>query len=479
MQTLGQFTNQTDIGDILHAGTCQYDAASQSYTIAGAGDDMWFAHDDCTFVWRRHNGNLITTARAAFTGDAVHIRRKFGWMARAGLALDDAFVAAVVHGNGILALQFRRAKGAMLEEVRMPLVGADVFQLERNGDSWIMSAAQHGQPFTSARIDGVALAGDLHLGLFVCSHAADHIEPLRADNVRIVTPAGPEFVRFKDPFGSNLEVLDVETGARAIVYSSDDVFEAPNWTHDGAALIYNADGRLVRFDLASGVNTLIDTGACVHNNNDHVISFDGAMLAISDMNAAMTESRIYTVPVGGGAPNLVTPLSPSFLHGWSPDGKYLVYAAYRNGDFDVYRIPAGGGEEVRLTDAPGLDDGPEYTPDGRFIYFNSVRNGGMQIWRMLADGSDQQQLTVDEYNNWFAHISPDGGRLAFVSYLPGEAEPGDHPAAKRCYLRMTPLHGGAIKVIAYLYGGQGSMNVPSWSPDGRRLAFVSNSVPPM
>ncbi len=202
MHTFSQFTDQTDIGDILHAGACHYDAASQSYTISGAGEDMWFAHDDCTFVWRRQHGNVIATARASFTGDAVHIRRKFGWMARAGLALDDAFVAAVVHGNGILGLQFRRAKGAMLEEVRMPLIGADVFQLERAADSWIMSAAQFGQPFTSVRIDGVTLADDLHLGIFVCSHAANHVEQLHVEDVRIVTPVGPGFVRFKDPFSS-------------------------------------------------------------------------------------------------------------------------------------------------------------------------------------------------------------------------------------------------------------------------------------
>jgi len=354
-----------------------------------------------------------------------------------------------------------------------------VFQLERRGDSWIMSAAQFGQPFSSVCADGIALDGEQHLGLFVCSHAASHVERLQVEAVRIVTPAGPGFVRYKDPFGSHLEVLDVDTGKRTILYSRDDVFEAPNWTHDGQALIYNAGGRLYRFDLSTHTHTPIDTGNCIHNNNDHVISFDGRMLAISDMNAEQTKSLIYTVPVGGGTPKLVTPNSPSFLHGWSPDGKYLVYAALRNGDFDVFRIPSDGGMEEQLTVAPGLDDGPEYTPDGRFIYFNSVRSGGMQIWRMAADGSDQQQVTVDEYNNWFPHISPDGRRVVFVSYLPGEAESGEHPAAKRCYLRMMPLHGGTIKVLAYLYGGQGTMNVPSWSPDGRRIAFVTNSVPPM
>jgi len=208
-----------------------------------------------------------------------------------------------------------------------------------------------------------------------------------------------------------------------------------------------------------------------------VLSFDGNWLAISSHGEADGLSRVYTVPVGGGQPKLITPKGPSYLHGWSPNGKFLVYTGQRNGQYDIYRIPVEGGEEEQLTNTPGLNDGPEYTPDGRYIYFNSVRSGGMQIWRMRPDSSGQEQLTDDEYNNWFPHISPDGKWVVFISYLVGEVMPGDHPAAKRVYLRLMPLDGGMPKVLAYLYGGQGTMNVPSWSPDGNQLALVSNMVP--
>jgi TolB protein len=183
---------------------------------------------------------------------------------------------------------------------------------------------------------------------------------------------------------------------------------------------------------------------------------------------------VYTVPVGGGTPRRVTPLGPSYLHGWSPDGRFLLYTGQRDGEFDIYRIPAEGGEEVRLTTTRGLDDGSEYSPDGRWIYFNSVRSGTMQIWRMRPDGSAPEQVTDDGFNNWFPHVSPDGRWIVYLSYMPDVA-PSDHPWYKHVYLRLMPAAGGPSRVIAYVYGGQGTINVPSWSPDSRRVAFVSNT----
>jgi TolB protein len=126
------------------------------------------------------------------------------------------------------------------------------------------------------------------------------------------------------------------------------------------------------------------------------------------------------------------------MHGWSPDGKFLCFAAsvIRNTMFTVY--PVAGGPEERLTTSPGLDDGPEYTPDGKYIYFNSVRSGLMQVWRMKADGSEQTQITNDDNNNWFPHVSPDGKWIVYITFLKNEVEPGDHPFYKHVYLRVMP-----------------------------------------
>jgi Tol biopolymer transport system component len=485
---IGQFESQSDVGQLHHAGSCEYDPAQQVYTIASAGANIWGEHDDFHFVWRRFHGDFIVTMRAGFLGAGANPHRKLGWMARASLDSSSAQVCTGIHGDGLVSLQFRRTQGGQTEEVKAPLNGADVIQLERKGNTYSLSAAHYGEPFTTVQASQIDLGKEIYLGLFVCSHEDDVVEKAAFRDVRIVAPVMEGFERGKDPFASRLEILDIVSGHRQIVYSRDDVFEAPNWTRDGKALIFNSQGRLFRFDLETKTPALIETGEIVRNNNDHVLSFDGKMLAISShATTGDYPSLVYTVPVQGGQPKQITATGPSYLHGWSPDGKFLVYTGQRHSVFDIYRIPVEGGAETQLTNLPGLDDGPEYTPDGKYIYFNSVRSGRMQIWRMLAnasmandsmpDGSQPQQLTDDEYNNWFPHISPDGKQMVFVTYLAGEVEPSDHPAAKRVYLRLMPLGGGTPKVVAYLYGGQGTMNVPSWSPDGKKIAFVSNTVP--
>ncbi|HEY9231870.1 MAG TPA: biopolymer transporter TolR, partial [Blastocatellia bacterium] len=294
-------------------------------------------------------------------------------------------------------------------------------------------------------------------------------------NVRVTVPASAHFVPYRDYIGSDLEILDVQTGERKVIYHTNDSMQAPNWTRDGKALIFNRNGRLYRFDLATATAMLLNTDFATHNNNDHVLSFDGKRIGISNHSESdNNKSIIYTLPIQGGKPQRVTAQGHSYLHGWSPDGKYLIYTAERNGDFDIYKIAAAGGGEVNLTRIKGLDDGSEYTPDGKFIYFNSARNRLMQLWRMKPDGSGQEAVTDDEYNNWFPHISPDGQWIAFLSFGKDVA-PTDHPFYKRVYLRLMSISGGKPRVIAYVYGGQGTINVPSWSPDSKRLAFVSNT----
>jgi Tol biopolymer transport system component len=342
-----------------------------------------------------------------------------------------------------------------------------------------MSVARAGDTLPATRVADVPLGDTVSVGLFVCAHNDTVVERGAFRDVRITRPARAGFTPYRDYLGAELELLDVASGDRTRVYRTPHAIQAPNWTRDGRALIYNDDGRLFRFDLASRHPTEIPTGFATRNNNDHVLSFDGRTLGISHHAAEDSgRSAVYTVPLGGGTPRRVTPpLGASYLHGWSPDGRFLVYTGERGGEFDVYRIPAAGGDEVRLTTTLGLDDGAEYSPDERWIYFNSVRSGTMQLWRMRPDGSAPERLTHDGFNDWFPHVSPDGKWVVFLSFLPDVA-PGDHPWYRDVYLRIMPAGGGAPRVLAYVYGGQGTITVPSWSPDSKRVAFVSNTDGP-
>jgi len=274
---------------------------------------------------------------------------------------------------------------------------------------------------------------------------------------------------------SKLEIYNTETGQRTVLKEFPYRIEAPNWTMDGKYLIYNSGGKLYQIDIDQPENDkVINTGFADNCNNDHVLSTGGNRIAISHGTKEDGRSRIYILPLSGGTPTLITPMATSYLHGWSPDEKTLAYCAERNGNYDVYTIPAEGGVETRLTTAEGLDDGPEYSPDGKHIWFNSVRTGLMQVWRMNFDGSEQTQMTVDtERNSWFPHISPDGEKVVFIAYKKGDVAPGDHPPGKNVELRIMPAEGGEPKTLVSLFGGQGTINVNSWSPDSKSFAFVS------
>lgn len=273
---------------------------------------------------------------------------------------------------------------------------------------------------------------------------------------------------------SILEIYDMETRTREILAEFDEVIEAPNWSKDGRSLFFNRGGRMYRFELSTKAVHEIPSDFANRCNNDHVLSPDGTRMAISHA-AEDGKSRIYIMPIEGGVPECVTPNGPSYLHGWSPDGGSLAYCAERNGLYDVYVTSVHGGDsEVRLTVTPGLDDGPEYDPTGRHIWFNSTRSGLMQVWRMNHDGGDQRQMTFDEeWNSWFPHVSPDGRHVVMIAYRKGDLRPDEHLPNKQVELRLMPAEGGAVETLTALYGGQGTINVNSWSPDSRQFAFVS------
>ena len=489
----GLFESHADVGSVLHSGTLEYDAAKGTYTVGGSGENMWSTADAFHFVWKKVTGDVSLAADVSFLGKGGNEHRKAVLMVRQSLEADSAYADVALHGNGMTALQYRDEKGAATREIQTQETQANIagpkrLRIEKRGNFVYLFLGDGGKDlhYSGASIP-VRLQGTYYVGVGVCSHDKDVVEKATFANVDLAADLAPVA---KTTLYSTLERVTIASTVRHVVYVAPERFEAPNWTHDGSSFLFNRNGSIYRLPVSGGEPALIDTGFANRCNNDHGISPDQTSLAISDQSQGDNQSIVYIVPIGGGMPRRITQKSPSYWHGWSPDGKTLAFVGQRNDEFDIYTIPVTGGEETRLTTAKGLDDGPEYSPDGKYIYFNSERTGHMQIWRMRADGSEQEQVTVDDWNNWFPHISPDGAWMVFLSYEP---DVKGHPEKQDVMLRIMTLGDGKasdkktsddkmsdkkISVLAKLFGGQGTINVPSWSPDSEAVAFVSYALVP-
>ena len=495
-QSLGVFTNSGDVGtpSTIGPGSATYDAEKKTYTVAGGGDNMWSTADHFHYVWKKVSGDVMLEASFEFvattpaTGTPAG-HRKACLVIRQTLDPDSIYADAAAHGDGLTSLQWRDAKGAATHEVQATSIGPKRLRIEKRGHYVSMSVAGPGEELHpsggSARVD---FTGEFYVGLAVTAHDTGRIETATFSNVRIGTPPA---VTGRPTLVNTLETISVRSRDRRVAYvvTQPGRIEAPNWFPDNTNTLYfNNGGKLykVRADppgAAGNSSRLttpepVDLGILTRINNDHGVTRDGTLWAISDQSQTVDGERsslVYAVPVGGGPVKRLTDKGSSYFHGWSPDGRTLAYCAQRIGNFDVYTISVDGGAETRLTTADGKDDGPEYSPDGRDIYFNSDRTGTMQIWRMNTDGSQQKPVTKDDVENWFPHISPNGQSMVFLTYAKGA---GDHPENKDVMLRMMDLKTGTIDVLTKLFGGQGTINVSSWSPDSQYVAFVSYQIVP-
>jgi hypothetical protein len=493
--SIGIFDKSEDIGKPKNAGSSTYDQASQAYRLKGSGYNIWFNRDEFQYLYKKIGGDFILTANFEFTSAEGDPHRKIGWMIRESADEGAASVNAVVHGDGLTVLQWRPLRGAYMRDPEDEVFFAKkaVFrtvQLERAGKKVTMRVANWGEPLQEVTTQEMPYMKDSVLaGLFISSHNAERVEEARVWNVRIDKPVPTDFSpnpliqrslkRTPLDVGCRLETMNVFDGNRKVIRESPDRFEAPNWMPDGKKLLFNEKGSLFTIPVEGGTPEKLNTGIADNNNNDHGISFNGKMLAISHQRRGLPGggSTVYVLPLTGGTPKQVTDQTPSYWHGWAPNGKEVTVVGQRNGSniYQLYKVNINTGAETALTsNKSGHADGPEYSPDGKYIYYNANPTGTMQIWRMKPDGSAQEQLTFDEYHNWFPHISPDGKWMTIISF-PIDIEPSSHPSYKQVMLRMMPVAGGAPRVIAFLYGGQGTINVNSWSPDSKHIAFVSNS----
>jgi hypothetical protein len=478
-QTLGIFESQSDVGAVTPPGTAVYDPAAETYTLTSAGANLWGTTDAFHFLWKKMSGDAVLTADISFpeTGGVHNPHRKAILLFRQSLDPGSAYADAALHGVGLTALQFRRDPGAITEDLELSTTAAPRrLRIEKRGDTFTMYLASA----SDAPLHPVGASVQLHLaepfyvGLGLCSHDPDKTEKVVFSHVSIEQPA---------PLPSTLALYstlntigdDRDFHRDVVAYSAQAHFEAPNWTHDGKTLLFDQDGKIMTVSADGGTPQPLDIGDATHCNGSHGLSPDGKLLAISCATPGKPESRVYIVPVTGGTPRLVTEHPNSYWHSWSPDGKTIIFTRPDHGASNIYAISVDGGEEHALTTGAGISDDPDCSPDGRYIYFNSDRGGTMQIWRMHPDGSSPEPITSDDFVNWTPHVSPDGKSIVFISYDMGTT---GHPTNKPIALRVLSLDDRRIHVLFHLTGGSGTMNVPSWAPDSKHLAFVSYQMLP-
>ncbi len=480
---VGVFANSQDIGPVKWAGEAVFHSDSAHYELSGSGANVWGREDAFRFVWRRVSGDAMLTADIEFVGPGKNPHRKAMLMFRQSLDAGAVYVDAALHGDGLTSLQYRDAPAGLTQELRSPVVAPQRLRLVHQGNTVkLFVAARPGDPWTESASLASPLRGAYYVGLGLTSHDNELRERAIFRNVAVEHPPAP-------PLRSRVMIYDFRTKSSRQLHEEPGLLEAPNWSRDGSYLLVNARGRLYRLDPNSSGRTQLevlpvpDEYRC---NNDHDLSRDGKLLAFSASTPDVPRSRVFVAQADGTGIRPLTEQSPSYFHGWSPDGRWLAFVGQRNRKFELYRVSVDGGAEQRLTSAGAYDDGPEYSPDGKWIYFNSDRSGGWDIWRIPASGAGEgdrlaQRLSSDDGEDWFPHLSPDGKQILVLTFPPGTIGHNGRRDGMQLRWMKTPgsrVRAPKLRTLFEFRGGQGSINVNSWAPDGKRFAYVAYDLVP-
>jgi len=259
-----------------------------------------------------------------------------------------------------------------------------------------------------------------------------------------------------------------------VLFETDEVLvEAPNWALDGTALYLNGAGKLWRLPLEAPGLSEVPFEGLPDINNDHVLAPDAEHVFMS-----ANDGHVYRGALTGGEVVRVTPEDGHwhFLHGVSPDGKRLAYVELTTfNDPGRLVVLALGGEPQRVPAGDGHLDGPEWTPDGTSILLNTESftstPGHAQLARIPDGGGELERLVTSDTVDWFPHLSPDARYGNYLSFPAGTL---GHPADLDVVVHVVDAADWTQDLQTYpLFGGQGTLNVNGWAPDGERFAFVS------
>jgi TolB protein len=475
---IGVFENQSDVGSVTPAGTASYDAATGSYTITSAGANTWYHVDDFHYLWKKASGDWALSADISFPPHSYdhepNPHRKGILMFRQTLDAGGIYADAAAHGSGLVALQYRRERGANSQDIELNIDAPRTVRLEKRGDSFTLFLSMKGEP-----LHQVGAAISLHLkepfyvGLGAVSHDVNTTDKVVFSHVTLQrlarVPAATKLVLY-----STLQTIQTEDQFRRsmMIRTVAGYMQSANWAPDGKSIYVYEEGRIESIPYltpeAGGTPMPIDTGGLIGCSGNFGLSPDGKSLAVSCSESKDGPHQVYLLPAGGGGtPRKVTQGAiASYFHAWSPDSRTVAFTRGSAGKADLFTVPASGGAEIRLT-SDTLNDGPDYSPDGKFIYFDSTRSGSSQIWRMQPDGSAAEQITDDDHVNTSPHVSRDGKTIAFLSQ-PADSGSGVGPAA----IRLMATSDGLIRTLVDFQGDRGSFSMYGWG-DTNHLAFVS------
>ncbi|HEY1889122.1 MAG TPA: hypothetical protein VGG63_01855 [Steroidobacteraceae bacterium] len=475
---LGLFQAKSDIGNVEPAGAAHYDGTREVYTIASAGANAWYHVDHFDYLWTQAAGDMALTARISFPphryGHDPNPHRKGLLMFRQSLAPGSAYVDAALHGVGLTALQYRRERGGNTPDIELTTGAPRTLRLEKRGDVFTLYVSEAGEPQhqvgASIRLH---LRAPFYVGLGALSHDAHTTDVVGFSRVTLERlqplPASAKHVLY-----STLQTIEfTDQFRRAVVIRTVPAYmQSADWAPDGKSILVYEGGRIERIPYLNpdggGPPQPVDVSGLVGCSGNFGLSPEGRLLAVSCVGAAAKVHQVYLLSAaGGGAPRQLTRgTAASFFHAWSPDGKSVAFTRGFASHADIFTIPAGGGEETRLTHDT-VNDGPVFSPDGQYIYFDSSRSGTTQIWRMRTDGTEAEQMTDDDFLNSSPHISPDGSTLAFLSQGPERAG-GFEPAT----LKVMRFDDGLIQRVVELRGDRGSFSMQPWG-SAKRFAFIT------